>query len=279
MKNIFLIIICFCYTKQYGVGDSLFVKKYGSFGLNFNSVIPKVSSFNYFYSADKQPQNYFPNVYLETKVSQKPTLGYGLDYSYYWRIKKHYNYNLYLATSNMLNLYIYKFNKIGQEASHGLFFDSIISEKSYNIAFEPSLNISYQKIINTKTIINYETGLGFSYQLFYYINKESNREATNHYHKESNYWFPMQLFLKAPIKVELIRKLKSKKIGIAIFSQFNDSYSILNSNLHNRHFEYNSIGREHKVGFNSIPFIYRIYSSNNYPIMSFNLNLSFSLKF
>ena len=266
------------FNKLYSINDSIFKRRYKSFGINVTSAIPKVSSFDYFYSADKQPQNYFPNIYYKTKVQQKLSLGTGVDYSYYWRIKKGYLSSFYLCTSNAINLYIYKFYKEGEEYAYQNFFFSKINEKSYNLVFEPSLNISYQRRYSNKIIINYETGFGFNCQFFYYINKQSKDEATSFVHNEKTYSFPLQLFFKVPLKVEIIYKLKSKTVGLALISQYNDSYAILYKDLRNG-LAYNSIGSTHQFGFNSSPLLYYYSASNNHPYQSFNLNLLISLKF
>lgn len=267
------------FNKLYSTNDSIFKRHYKSFGISVTSAIPKYSSFDYFYKASENPLTFYGySVYNKTKVHQKLSVGAGFDYSFYWRIKKGYFSSIYLCSANALNLYTYKFYKEGEEYAYGNFFFSKINEKSYNLVYEPSLNISYQKRYSNKIIMNYETGLGFNCQFFYFINKQSKDEVSNFIHNEKVYSFPMQLFLKAPLKVEMIYKFKSKTFGLALISQFNDSYAFLYKDLRNGR-AYNSIGSTHQFGFNSPTLLYYYNASNNYPTQSFNLNLLISLKF
>gem|GEM_PF-2624822 len=256
-----------------------FKQKYKSIGLTITSLVPKESTFDYYFAKLHQAQT--PNwydVYYNTEITQHYNIGIGLEYSFYWKTHSGFKRAWYITPTIGLNLYNQRFDKRGQEyIKEAFFFMSQINERSTNILVEPGVSVSHQIYVSKGKILNFETGLGFNYHVFYRL-KKSSFDETSGCSEDANYSaFPLQLFLKVPFKIEYLFEIKSKWVGIAVLTQVNDSRALFNSALQHGD-EVNSIGTEHDVGLNSPVFLYRTFSGNNYPGQSFCLVFSFSYK-
>lgn len=276
-RTLFFISLLFGLSLQAQDSLSRFKSRYRSFGFTLTGLCPKHVGF-----VNEGSVNLSRSfVFNTSKVKHHYIPGIGFHFSRYRLMKYFVNSGLYIAPDISLNEYNQKLEKrYGYSAGGKEIFYANVNEGSANVVIEPEINLSYQVHQSPKCNLNFETGLGLNCHVFAYISTNSPDGSISGNYLGNYYKIPLQCFLKIPLKIESIHKIKGKQFGFAVLSQVNYAYSLFRK-AETRQLYPDPISESLVVGFNAPAFIYQELptSNNNYPFSSFVLSFQVSRKF
>jgi len=276
-RTLFFISLLFGLSLQ--AQDSIYYSKnrHKSVGFILTGLCPKHTSF---VNKDLVSTGQF-FAFNKTIVKQYYVPGIGFSCSRYRIVKSFLHRQLFVSPGITINDYNQKLEKHLSYNYGGVdFFYSNVDEFSFNLVLEPEVNLSYQVRQSPNYSLNFETGLGMNCHIFTYVSTTSPDASLGGRYVGNYFKIPLQCFLKIPLKIESIHKIKGKQFGFAVLSQVNYAYSLFRK-AETRQLFPNPITESQVIGFNAPAFVYQGLptSNNNYPFSSFVLSFQVSRKF